>query len=505
MTGVYDVAAVRRAEESLMATLPAGTLMERAATGLADACATLLRETGTDVVGSHIVLLVGRGNNGGDTLYAGARLARRGAQVRAVCLSETWHEAGAAALRDAGGRLVDPDRAEELVNAADLVLDGIVGIGGRGALRAEAARLANAATQSGALVVAVDIPSGVDADTGAVADPAAVVDADATVTFGCLKPGLLLAPGRDHAGAVILVDIGLTETLPDARTRVLDADDLADAVPEPGADDYKYSRGVVGIAAGSAQYRGAAFMATGSARHGNVGMVHVLDRGDGLAAAIVDRFWDVVVSADAPSTVSRATAWTVGPGLGIDAGGAATLSAVLATEQPVVVDADALRMLRDDGPWSALRARSAPTVITPHEGEFAALGYHLGAGAQADRLGAARVAAADLGVVVVLKGPGTVIAAPSGLAYVDTWGGPELGTAGSGDVLAGLTGALLAGAVARGGCSDPDAAAHVAAAAVGLHGIAGRLAARDGRPVTAPDIIDALPAAIGGVRRGAIT
>lgn len=505
MAGVYDVASVRQAEELLMAVLPEGALMDRAATGLADACATLLREAGVDVVGSRIVLLIGSGNNGGDALYAGARLARRGAQVRAICLSPTCHDGGAQALREAGGRLTDPAHGDELVAQADLVVDGIVGIGGRGGLRAEAAALAEAAKRSGALIIAVDIPSGVDANTGAVADPVGAVDADATVTFGCLKPGLLVAPGRDRAGAVILIDIGLRPVLPDAQTHVLGADALAAFVPEPDADDYKYSRGVVGIAAGSARYRGAAFMATGSARFGNVGMVHVLDRGDGLAAAIVDRFWDVVVSTDAPATVERATAWTVGPGLDIDADGVATLSAVLAADRPVVVDADGLRMLRDDGPWSVLQSRSAPTVITPHQGEFAALGYHLRDGAESDRVGAARAAARDLGVVVVLKGPGTVVAAPGGVAYVDTWGGPELGVAGSGDVLAGLTGALLAGAVARGECPDGDAAAHVAAAAVGLHGIAGRLAARDGRTVTAPDIIAALPEAIGGIRRGVIT
>jgi len=505
MTGVFDVATVRRAEESVMAVVPEGALMERAATGLADACATLLHEADIDVVGSHIVLLVGSGNNGGDTLYAGARLARRGAQVHAICLSETFHSGGLAALRDAGGRIPAQGDIDKVVAQADLILDGIVGIGGRGALRPNAAELARDAERSGALIVAVDIPSGVNADSGAVADPEAVVDADATVTFGCLKPGLVASPGRDRAGAVILVDIGLAEALPVARTQILDADALAAAVPEPGPEDYKYSRGVVGIAAGSARYRGAAFMATDSARHGNVGMVHVLDRGDGLAAAIVDRFWDVVVSTDAPASVQRATAWTVGPGLGLDAEAHATLTAVLASPVPVVVDADALRLLRDEAPWAALRERTAPTVITPHVGEFAALGYQVGSGADEDRLEAARAAARDLGVVVVLKGPGTVVASPSGAAYIDTWGGPELGTAGSGDVLAGLTGALVAGTAARGQCADVDAAACVAAAAVGLHGIAGRLAGAEGRPVTAPDIIAAIPSAIAGVRRGVIT
>jgi hydroxyethylthiazole kinase-like uncharacterized protein yjeF len=448
-----------------------------------------------------VALLVGSGNNGGDALYAGALLARRGARVVAVLLGERTHAGGLGALLAAGGTTGGPEDAELALRSADLVLDGIVGIGGRGPLRSEAATCAQLARESGALVVAVDIPSGVDADTGAVANAAAVVDADATVTFGCLKPGLVLSPGRDRAGAVLLVDIGCDDALPTADLGALDATDLLEAVPEPGAEDYKYSRGLVGIAAGSPRYRGAAFMATGAARHGHVGMVHVLDRGDGLAQALVDEFWDVVVASTAPAAVTRANAWVVGPGLGIDAGGRQVLCDVLAVDAPVVVDADALRMLREAPVAASLGARRHPTVLTPHVGEFAGLGYSLGEGSAEDRLGSARTAARELGAVVVLKGPGTVIASPSGTAYVDTWGTPDLGTAGSGDVLAGLMGALLAGAAARGGVDD-DAAALTAAAAVGLHGLAGRLAAHGGRPVTAPDIIAALPDAIGLVRRG---
>ena len=505
MRTVYAVSAVRAAEDAVMATLPEGALMERAATGLADSCATLMRDLGVRLVGARVVLLVGSGNNGGDALYAGAQLARRGARVGAVLLAERAHPGGLEALLAAGGTTVPPDGIERALGRADLVIDGILGIGGRGALRPEAARCAALASESGALVVAVDIPSGVDADTGAVADPGAVVDADATVTFGCLKPGLLLSPGRDRAGAVLLVDIGLAHALSAAAppaVHALDPLDLAEAVPEPLPEDYKYSRGVVGIAAGSPRYRGAAFMATGGARHGNVGMVHVLDRGDGLAAALVDEFWDVVISSAAPAAVPRTTAWVVGPGLGIDAEGQQVLCDVLAVDAPVVVDADALRMLRAEPAAAALRARRQSTVLTPHEGEFAALGFTSGEGAAQDRLGSARQAARELGAVVVLKGPGTVIASPSGAAYIDTWGTPDLGTAGSGDVLCGLMGALLAGAHARGEVDDDDSAARVAAAAVGLHGLAARLAAQGGRPVTAPDIIAALPDAIAMVRRG---
>jgi len=495
---VYDIAQVRAAELTVMSALPEGALMDRAATGLADTCAQLLRDLGMPIAGARAVLLVGSGNNGGDALYAGARLARRGMHVTAVVLGDRYHAGGLEALREAGGSI--EGRLDDIAEA-DLVIDGIVGIGGSGALRGQGAAAAQCAQQSGALIVAVDIPSGVDANTGAVADPDAAIDADVTVTFGCLKPGLLLAPGRDRAGAVVTIDIGLEPALPDARLHVLEENDLADAVPEPGAADYKYSRGVVGVAAGSPRYRGAAFMTTASARHGNVGMVHVLDRGDGIAQAIVDEFWDVVVASDAPHAVTRATAWVIGPGLGVDPAGAQLLVDVLAVPKPVVVDADALRLLGEGDPAAALAGRQQPTALTPHVGEFAALGFTCGTGRDEDRLGAARRAAGELGAVVVLKGPGTVVASPTGDAYVDPWGTADLGTAGSGDVLAGLTGALLAGAAARGSVTIDDAA-RIAAAAVGLHGVAGRIAGAGGRPVTAPDLIAALPDAIASVRRG---
>jgi hydroxyethylthiazole kinase-like uncharacterized protein yjeF len=498
MKAVYDVSQVRAAEQAVMAGMPAGALMERAAKGLADTCATLLRDLGMPIAGARAVVLVGAGNNGGDALYAGARLAARGVRCSAVLLGDRCHSGALEALLSAGGTVSVSD--DDVVRA-DLVIDGILGIGGRGALRGEAARYARLAGESGALVVAVDVPSGVDADTGAISEASAVVDADVTVTFGCLKPGLVLAPGRERAGAVVVVDIGLGDELPSAGLHILDERDLGDAVPEPRPSAYKYSRGVVGVAAGSPRYRGAAFMATGAARYGNAGMVHVLDRGDGLAPALVDEFWDIVISSTAPAAVTRTTAWVVGPGIGIDAAGQGLLCDVLAVDNPVVVDADALRMLRDTKAAAALEARRRPTVLTPHEGEFAALGYSLGEGADEDRLGSARTAARELGAVVVLKGPGTVIASPTGAAYVDALGTADLGTAGSGDVLSGLMGALLAGAEARGDVDD-DGAALIAAAAVGLHGLAGRLASQGGRPVVAPDIIAALPEAIALARRG---
>ncbi len=181
-----------------MASLPPGTLMDRASTGLAATAAQLLQR----VYGSRVVLLVGSGDNGGDALFAGALLARRGAVVRAVLLGSSAHVAGLAALRAAGGRVEGPDAVLD----ADLVLDGIVGIGGVGGLRDAAAEVVSS-IPADATVLAVDVPSGVDADTGVVAG--AAVHAHVTVTFGTWKPGLLIDPGAQCAGAVELVDIGL--------------------------------------------------------------------------------------------------------------------------------------------------------------------------------------------------------------------------------------------------------------------------------------------------------
>src|SRR6516165_6820825 len=210
MRNAHTVADIRAAEQALMARVPPGALMQRAAAGLAAVCAGLVPR----VYGSRVVVLAGSGDNGGDGLYAAARLARRGARVLAVAAGTRVHEAGATALRAAGGRVTgpgDPDLAAAM-NAADLVLDGLLGIGGRGGLRepqAGLAALAEAArTGNGARVVAVDLPSGVDADTGEVTG--AAVRADVTVTFGTWKTGLLVDPGADHAGLAQLVDIGLT-------------------------------------------------------------------------------------------------------------------------------------------------------------------------------------------------------------------------------------------------------------------------------------------------------
>ncbi|MGW1779159.1 NAD(P)H-hydrate dehydratase [Streptomyces sp. NPDC002143] len=480
MRTAYCVETVRRAERELMAGLPEGALMQRAAAGLAAACADLLGR----VYGRRIVLLVGSGDNGGDALYAGARLARRGAGVTAVLLApERTHAGGLAALRRAGGRTVAPGAAADVVRSADLVLDGIVGIGGRGGLRPDAAALAELVAESRAAVVAVDLPSGVDADTGEVHGSA--IRADLTVAFGTHKPGLLIDPAREYAGSVRLIDIGLGDALPvRPELEALQHAEVADLLPLPGGESDKYRRGVVGIAAGSARYPGAAVLAVAGALRGGAGAVrYVGPAGD----AVVARFPETLVSDQGPKQAGRVQAWVVGPGAGDDAGAVAEVLAA-AAEVPVLIDADGLRLVDVD----AVRGRSAPTLMTPHAGEAAALLGVAREEVEGARLSSVRELAARYRAAVLLKGSTTLVAQAggAGAVRVNATGTPWLATAGSGDVLSGLAGSLLAA-----GLSALDAGSVGAY----LHGLAGRFAA-DGAPAGAHDVAEALPAAWRDVR-----
>ncbi|MFF4446582.1 NAD(P)H-hydrate dehydratase [Streptomyces sp. NPDC001502] len=459
MRTAYSVKTVRAAERELMARLPEGALMQRAAAGLAAACAGLLRRARGGVYGARVVLLVGPGDNGGDALYAGARLARRGAGVTAVPMDpERMHPGGLAALRAAGGHL-----ARSVPQRADLVLDGLLGIGGRGGLRPAAAELVER-IPPGVPVVAVDLPSGVDADTGEVAGPA--VTADVTVTFGAYKPGLLIDPGASRAGVVHLVGIGLE--LPSPEVEALQHADVAGLLPEPTATSDKYRRGVVGIVAGSAQYPGAAVLAVAGALRGGAGAVRYVGP---AAEAVLARYPETLIGP------GRVQAWVVGPGLG--EGRAGEVAELLAGDAAVLVDADGLRGLDA----AALRARRAPTLLTPHAGEAAALLGVSRESVEAGRLDAVRMLAQRYGAAVLLKGSTTLVASGGGAVRVNPTGTPWLATAGSGDVLSGLAGSLLAG-----GLSGADAGAVGAY----LHGLAAR---RVGGPLLAHQVAEALPGA----------
>jgi ADP-dependent NAD(P)H-hydrate dehydratase / NAD(P)H-hydrate epimerase len=499
MRNAHCVETIRAAEHALMAQLRPGTLMQRAATGLAAVCAGLVSR----VYGSRIVVLAGSGDNGGDALHAGARLARRGARVVAVAAGSRVHAEGADALRAAGGRVIgaDDQGLPALIGAADLVLDGLLGIGGRGGLRETQADLAElTARATKPQVVAVDLPSGINADTGEVTG--AAMRADVTVTFGTWKPGLLIDPGAAHAGVVEVIDIGLRPYLPAPDAAALGVADVAALMPRPGRDSDKYRRGVVGIMAGSDRFTGAAALAVGGAIYGGAGMVRLVSAEP--AAAVVRQHWPEAVitmtgngrpAGDEVAAAGRVQAWVAGPGMGTDEAAARRLAAVLATELPVLVDADGLTLLARDR-WLSVR-RAAPTVLTPHAGELARL---IGVDAEqvaARRCEHAQAAAAEFGATVLLKGSTTVIVPAPGHAeqspvLVNTTGTGWLATAGSGDVLSGLAGALLAQRVSPG---------EAAAAAAFLHGLAARRAA--GRPGEAPigasDVIRALPDTIRGV------
>lgn len=467
----YSVETVRAAERALMARLPEGALMQRAAAGLAAACADLL---GRRVYGARVVLLVGSGDNGGDALYAGARLARRGAGVSAVLLApDRAHAGGLRALRAAGGRVVASSAAADALRRAHLVVDGIVGIGGRGGLRPEAETLVAAAREGGAPVVAVDLPSGVDADGGEVRG--AAVRADATVTFGTYKPGLLVDPAREHAGALRLVDIGLGPHLPaEPDVEALQHADVAGFLPLPDAESDKYRRGVVGVVAGSARYPGAAVLAVAGALSGGAGAVRYAGP---AVEAVIARFPETLVTAGPPSKAGRVQAWVVGPGLGDGAEARQALEDVLASGVPVLVDADGLRLLDP----RALRARTAQTVLTPHAGEAAALLGRSREEVESARLSSVRALAERFGVTVLLKGSTTLVAEGPAPVRVNPTGTPWLATAGSGDVLSGLVGSLLAA-----GLPGRDAASVGAY----LHGLAAR--ALGPAPITSLAVADEL-------------
>jgi hydroxyethylthiazole kinase-like uncharacterized protein yjeF len=563
MRYAHQVPKVRAAEQALMAKLPPGALMQRAAAGLASVSAGLVGK----VPGARVVILAGSGDNGGDALYAGARLAGRGAAVLAVTAGSRVHEEGLAALRAAGGRQAGPEdpAVPAALGAADLILDGLLGIGGRGGLREPQASLAGLAARSPAVVVAVDLPSGVDADTGVV--EGAAIQAGVTVTFGTLKPGLLIDPGARHAGVVELIDIGLGPYLDAPDAIAMQARDVGARLPRPPEDSDKYRRGVVGIVAGSERFTGAAALAVGGAVRGGAGMVRLVSAAP--AVAVVRLLWPesviTVTGQDIPAgedvrAAGRVQAWVVGPGMGTDDEAAERLAAVLASDVPVLVDADGLTLL---AARKELLARDAPTLLTPHAGELGRLLDADPADVESRRLEHARKAAASLGATVLLKGSTTVIAAPDGRSaasqggagaggreagasragaeagrgtasegdggqdeqpvWVNLTGTSWLATAGTGDVLSGLAGSLLAQGLEVG---------EAAAAAAYLHGLAARLAAAgagsrpvpavepsgDGwdlsnpeesragypeAPIAAADVVGALPDAIRSARRRA--
>ncbi|WP_299167144.1 NAD(P)H-hydrate epimerase [uncultured Arthrobacter sp.] len=501
MLSAYTGSEVRAAEFPLLEAGLGNELMQRAAHGLAQAAAAELQATG-GTYGRSVVVLVGSGNNGGDALFAGARLQQRGTGTTAVLTSERVHTDALAAFRAAGGRVEQLtegtlDRLAERVAIADLVIDGILGTGGVGGLRGVAVNLIERVNARGITgrVVACDVPSGVNADTGETAGE--VLRADLTVTFGGLKAGLLMGAGACAAGRVATINIGLADTLPKPSAYALEPGDFRSLYSQPQPADHKYSRGVLGIAAGSAMYPGAAVLATGAALATGVGMIRFL--GPAPVAALINTVHPEVVCSQGSVADSHVQAWLVGPGATEDPGQRQRARDAIASGLPTVVDAGALPLLSE--------RVGSHVILTPHAGELAALFERRGDGVERGVIEAApakfaRRAAHATGATVLLKGSTTVVAAPGGEVFSQANATPWLATAGSGDTLAGILGALVAtnarendaGAGSLLGPPPSSRWAALAAAAAMLHGLAGRRAAKRG-----PIVVSDLPRHVGRV------
>lgn len=415
---------------------PVEVLIERAGAATARAALRLLG----GAYGRRVVVVAGKGNNGADGRAAARRLQRRGVRVQVIAA---------------------PD-APEILPPSDLVVDAAYGTGFRGRYEAP--------SPNGAPVLAVDIPSGVDGLTGEAADGA--VRAQATVTFAALKPGLLLGSGWERSGHVDVVDIGLDVSA--ARAHVVEPRDAARWLPARRRDGHKYDAAVY-VVAGSPGMVGAATFTTRAALRAGAGYVRLaspgvtagdLPAGEHVGRSLAHGDWH----ADVLSDLGRYRALVVGPGLGRQR---ETIDAVRrlvagARDVPVVVDGDGLHAL-GESVAAVVAERRAPTILTPHDGEFATLAS--GAKPRADRLASARDLAAASGAVVLLKGSTTIVAAPDGACLVAVAGSERLATAGTGDVLTGVIAAFVARGVA---------APRAAAAAAVVHGLAGHLGSPHG-------------------------
>lgn len=507
MISVLRAEDVRRQDaEAAARGIPVETLMENAGYGVAWTARRILR----GAYGKRVVILVGKGNNGGDGLVAGRWLTRWGAHCTAVITAPPSKMSGLAVrqLDRFGGRVVAPERLPRELGRAHLVIDAIFGVGLARAPEGEAAeviRICREHRHAGSVgdgpanrvaVIAVDVPSGVEADTGRTFGEEAAVEADVTVTLGGYKPGLWFEPGARLAGRVVVADIGLGVSDPRAPAFALEAGDVVPLLPTRAHGSHKRSVGTVLVIAGSRAMPGAAALACGAAVHGGAGLT-VLCAPEEVCQVVLARVPEIT-TIPAPTTGDGTIdpkAWEVvrprldefgaiaiGPGMTTHPATVELIRQVVAeARQPVVLDADAINAFA--GTAELLGARGAPTVVTPHGGELARLLDRPAADLEADRLGTAIGAARDLQAVVVLKGPGTVVSDGT-LTSVNPTGGRALAQGGTGDVLTGLLGAMVASWWRAGHAPTPGRfvgppLASVAAAGVWLHGrAADRLAER---------------------------
>jgi hydroxyethylthiazole kinase-like uncharacterized protein yjeF len=430
--------------------LSSETLVGRAGASVAWAALRLMG----GAYGRTVNVLCGKGNNGADGRVAARHLAAKGVRIR----------------------LFEVPSCPSVLPPADLVIDAAYGTGFRGTW--------SPPDVGGTPVLAVDIPSGVDALTGDIAGD--VLAAAHTVTFGALKPGLLMPPGSALAGVLELADIGLD--IGWARANLVQAADIVSWWPERDAYAHKW-QSAVRVVAGSSTMTGAPRLVAHAAMRTGAGMVHLSVPGMTITDApieIVQRPLPTTMWADAAlASLDRFHSVVVGPGLGrSDDTAASVRKLVVEAPLPMVIDGDGLFALgwSSEGAATLLRRRTTPTVLTPHDGEYALL---TGGQPGLDRMVSARRLAADSGCTVLLKGATTIVADPNGTALVVTAGDARLATAGTGDVLSGIVGALLAGGVRP---------LYAAAAAAWVHGQAGRRGQRHG--LVASDLPDLIPAVL---------
>lgn len=475
------------------------------------AAAEILRSYG-DRLADGVAIHAGSGNNGGDAYVVAAQLARAGVAVRVVAAAppRTDDAVRAAATAAAAVEAAAVPARSVPTGAERVVVDGLLGTGARAPLRepvAQGCRAIADARRRGARIVALDLPTGVDADDGRVADGGVV--ADCTVAFGTIKRGHLVA--RGHVGRLVLVDIGLgaSAALGDGAWRLGEAASLRSRLPPLAWDAHKGRRGRLALVGGAAGMAGATVLAARASLRAGVGLLHAWVDAPSVVAlqaavpqALAHGWPDAARGGDAPfGDAAAMEALAIGPGLGRDRAARAMLAAALDAHAaiPLVLDADALTLVAleageqgsDAAAWLRRRAaRASGTVVTPHLGEFARL---LGAPVPASigaRVTAARAFAARAGVTVLLKGTPTIVASPDDAPpTLVARGTPVLATGGSGDLLTGIVGALLAQGVAA-----PDAAALGA----WVHGVAAEVAtaaAGTVRGVTLDEVLAAMPAA----------
>ena len=479
--------------------IPGGVLMERASVEMSRA----ILESFGPLAGRRVLVAAGGGNNGGDGFVIARELYRAGAEVAVLATKEEYKgDAGVnfGVLKNLNVRPVGREGFGEELAVADLVVDALLGTGFRGEVRGDLSELMEEINGSGVPVVAVDVPSGVNGSTGEVAGPA--VKADLTVCAHAAKVGCVISPGRDYAGRVEVVDIGIPpEAEVEPTTTWTDAASLRGVVPRRAGAAHKYSSGSLLIVAGSSSATGATVMVGRGAQRAGCGIIFVVTAASAayrVDTALIEALVsgapedeDGLMSGDAVEHIlemsEKASAIVLGPAAGVGEGGRRLVEGVLnGTDLPVLLDADAITNL--SGP-EALAGRGGPTVITPHAGE---LGRFLGTGAgevSAHRLESARRTAQGSGAWVLLKGMDRIVAEGERVA-VNSTGTHALATAGTGDVLSGVIGALLS----RG--ADPYDAARAGAWA---HGRAAQLWLRGtGRPAestVATDLFTYLPEA----------